>query len=231
MRAAAIGALAVSRFQPAPAHAQALPQVLAADAQPVAPSAPAKKTKAPKTSKPKTPAYVHNPDAGPWDRGALWITVRAGYNQVSYNTAGNGGVGAGFGFTRMLGPAWSFGGLAENNVIGQFGNARESEIPLTLELDRHIHVSEAFRLYWGLGGGVYYHKFSNTTADYSDVRNGGLICIGGNAVVSPHQLFGLDGRMSFVGAKSGVPTSNPVFGPQKSTTMRWSVKATWSVTY
>jgi len=219
-----------------PARAGSAPVTLSADAQPASPApAPekgkAKQAKQPKPAKAKAPRHVHDPDAGPWDGGALWVTLRAGYNKASYKTAGSGSAGYGFGFTRMLGPAWGFAGMAEYNTLGQFGNATESEIPFTLELDRHIRVSDTFRMYFGFGGGTYYHKFSNTTADLSDVRGGGLICLGGNAVVSKHQLFGLDGRMAFVGSKSDVPDSNPVFGPQKSTVMRWSIKAIWSVAY
>lgn len=227
--------IAALALEARPARAQS-PVTLSADAQPAAPAPAAPdpgkaKAKEPKPAKAKAPRHVHSPDDGPWDGGALWVTLRAGYNKASYETAGGGSVGYGFGFTRMLGPAWSFGGLAEYNILGQFGNATESEIPFTLELDRHIRVSETFRMYFGFGGGTYYHKFSNTTADLSDVRGGGLICVGGNALVSKHHLFGLDGRMAFVGSKSDVPDSNPVFGHQKSTIMRWSIKAGWSVAY
>jgi len=215
------------------AAAEAQPTVAASPA-PAAQSAPAKppkKAKAPKVAKPKSPAHAHQPEDGPWDSGATWVTLRVGYNQVSYSTAGNGNVGYGFGFTRMLGPAWALAGMAERNVLGTFGDATESEIPFTLELDRHIKLSDAARLYFGAGGGTYYHKFSNTTADYSDVRGGGLLATGGNIVISKHNLFGIDGRMAFVSTLTDAPASNPVFGPQDTSTMRWSLKATWSVTY
>ena len=211
------------------------PVVLAADAAPAAKSAPTKSkgkaAKAPKAPKVKTPRHAHSPEAGAWDGGALWITLRAGYNQASYRTAGNGSVGYGFGFTRMLNGAWGLSGITERNVLGQFGDATESEIPFTLELDRHVKMSDQFQLYFGAGGGVYYHKFTNTTADYSDVRSGGLLSAGGNIMVSKHSLFGLDGRMAWVSTKTPAPETNPVFGPQQSSTTRWGVKATWSVTY
>jgi outer membrane protein W len=228
--------ISMSALASGPARAVAAdpPPAPAATSAPAANSAPVKqekKAKAPKAAKAKSPAHVHTPEAGAWDKGALWVTLRVGFNQASYSTAGNGSVGYGFGFTRMLGPAWALAGMAERNVLGQFGEATESEIPFTIELDRHIKMSDAFRPYFGVGGGTYYHKFTNTTADYSDVRGGGLLAVGGNLVASKHSLFGVDARMAFVSTRSDVPASNPVFGPQDKSTMRWSLKATWSVTY
>ena len=235
---ALVGTLVFAAFAHAAplAHADALPVTLAADAQPAAPAAkPAtapKPAKAPKGHKAPAPKFVHDPEAGPWDRGALWVTLRAGTNQVSYSTAGKGGFGYGFGFSHMLGPNWAFAGIVEHNVIGEFGEAQESEIPFTIELDRHIKMGPSFRPYFGFGGGAYYHKFSNTTADFSDVRGGGFFAVGGNIAIAKHNLFGLDGRMAVVSTRAdNVPASNPVFGPQDSSNTRWSLKATWSVTY
>ncbi|MGH7742565.1 MAG: hypothetical protein ACRENS_11160 [Candidatus Eiseniibacteriota bacterium] len=237
------GAVVFALFRNAPAaRADVLPVTLAAEAKPAAgataapaaaPKKSGKKARQPKAATAKTPSpkHVHDPEAGAWDKGALWVTLRAGFNQASYSTAGNGSVGYGFGFTHMLSPEWGFAGLAERNVLGYFGDATESEIPFTLEFDRHIKMSETFRAYLGAGGGVYYHKFSNTTADHSDVRSGGFFAGGGNIVVTKHSLFGLDGRIAGVTTKADAPTDNPVFGSQKSTTMRWSIKASWSVTY
>lgn len=233
---AAALAVALGVSAPVAAGAVALEATLAADAKPAS-AAPAAKpvsgkpAKQAKTPKPKSPKYVHKPESGAWDGGALWVTLRVGYNQASYNTAGNGSAGYGFGFTRMLNSAWGLSGIAERNVLGQFGEATESEIPFTIELDRHVKISDTFRPYVGLGGGTYYHKFTNTGADYSDVRGGGFVALGGNIVISKHNLFGLDGRMAFVSTRADAPASNPVFGPQEKSTMRWSLKAIWSVTY
>jgi len=208
---------------------------LAADAPATAPAAaqPAKQAKAPKAkkaAKTKSPAHVHSPDAGPWDTGALWITLRAGYNHATYRTAGDGNVGWGFGASRMIKSGWALGGMVERNTLGKFGNATESEIPFTLELDRHLKGS-TFRPYFGFGGGTYYHKFANTTADHSEVRGGGFIAIGGNAVASSRNLIGVDARIAFVSALKGDTPDDPVFGPQENSTTRYSIKVTWSTTY
>jgi hypothetical protein len=191
----------------------------------------AKKTRRPKAPKEKRVPHVHTPDAGPWDTGALWVTVRAGYNKATYRTAGDGNFGWGFGATHMLNTGWALSGLTERNVLGKFANSSESEIPFTLELDRHLKWGDVFRPYFGFGGGTYYHKFSKTTADRSEVRGGGFVAIGGNAVVSPHGMIGLDGRVAFVSSRKGQPPVDPVFGVQKQTTTRVSFKVGWSVTY
>ena len=191
----------------------------------------AKKARGPKAPKAKKVPHVHTAEAGPWDTGALWVTVRAGYNKATYRTAGEGNFGWGFGATHMLNPGWSLSGLTERNVLGRFAKASESEIPFTLELDRHLKWGDTFRPYFGFGGGTYYHKFSQTTADRSEVRGGGFVAVGGNTVVSPHGMVGLDARIAFVSSLKDKPPVDPVFGAQKQTTTRLSIKVGWSVTY
>lgn len=191
----------------------------------------AKKARGVKAPKAKKVPHVHTAEAGPWDTGALWVTVRAGYNKATYRTAGEGNFGWGFGATHMLNTGWSLGGLTERNVLGRFANASESEIPFTLELDRHLKWGDTFRPYFGFGGGTYYHKFSKTTADRSEVRGGGFVAVGGNTVVSPHGMVGIDARVAFVSSLKDQPPVDPVFGAQKQTTTRLSIKVGWSVTY
>ena len=214
----------------------ALEAQLAADA-PAATPAPAKpakkekKAKAPKAPKVKQPPHVHTPDMGPWDTGANWVTVRAGYNRATYRTAADGNVGWGFGATHMINTGWSISALVERNVLGKFGDAAESEIPFTLELSRHLKWGATFRPYYGFGGGTYYHKFAKTTQDLSEVRGGGFLAGGGNIAVSPRNLLGIDARLAFVSSLKQKPPDDPVFGPQKDSSARFSIKAGWSVTY
>ena len=190
-----------------------------------------KKVRAPKVKKEKPPPHVHRPEDGPWDSHALWVSGRAGYNKATYRTAGDGNLGWGFGVTRMINTGWSLGGLVERNVLGRFDDATESEVPFTVELDRHLKWGDAFRPYFGFGGGTYYHKFSNTTADRSDVCGGVLVTVGGNAVISPHGLIGIDARVASVTRLGDEPPPDPVFGVQKKTTTRYGIKMTASVTY
>lgn len=236
---AAVMVLAVGLAFTAPARALsgAAPDgLLAADAAAAPataakPAAKPKKSSAPKPPKVKTPAHVHFPQAGPWDWGATWVSLRAGYTNASYSTAAPGGFGYGFGFSRMVSSKWAFSGLSERVVVGKFGDATESEIPFSIELDRHVGASDSFRFYYGFGAGTYYHKFSNTGADASHVTAGPVLCIGANAVASPHSLLGFDARAAFLSTLGGAPAANPVFGPQKSSSTHVSYRVTWSVTY
>ncbi len=238
--ALAVGSPTLAPAGPAAGALQGLPIVLAK-------TAPAKKTqgkpaevkkekkpktpKAPKKPHEKKPPHVHTPEAGPWDQGATWTTLRAGYSRASYATAGEGNVGFGFGFSRMISPSWSFSAMAERNVLGKFNDATESEIPFTIELDRHVNWGETIRPYYGLGMGAYYHKFTDTMADGSDVRGGLLVAFGMNTAVAPRQLLGIDARAAIVTRRDGTASTNPVFGPQDKTARQWGMKLTWSVTY
>ncbi|HTM57812.1 MAG TPA: hypothetical protein VL123_05295 [Candidatus Udaeobacter sp.] len=213
---------------PAPARIELAP------AQPVpAPSlgVKTKKVRAPRVKKERPAPHVHRPEDGPWDAHALWVSVRVGYNKATYRTAGDGNVGLGFGVNRMLNTGWGLAGTVERNVVGKFEDATESEVPFTIELDRHLKWGDAFRPYFGFGGGTWYHKFSKTTGDRSNVSGGGFFAIGGNAVVSPHGLIGLDVRLATVTKLGEDPPPDPVFGPQDKTTTRFSIKLTGSVTY
>ena len=214
---------AILADQPVP-----VPPPTAAPGATTKPAKGAKKAKAPKA--PKT-RHAHKPEDGPWDTGALWVTLRAGYNRATYSTAGDGNVGWNFGATRMINTGWSLSGWSGRDVLGKFGNAAELQIPFILEVDRHLKWGGTFRPYYGFGGGAYYHKFSNTTTDHSDVRGGGFVSAGGNAVVSPHNFVGLDARFTVTSARGGKPPENAVFGPQEQSTSSFSVKLGWSVTY
>jgi hypothetical protein len=186
----------------------------------------AKKVREPKVNKPKVKTP---PPQGPWDKGATWLSVRAGYARAAYRSAGPGNAGFGFGVNRMLNPRWSFGGYAQYDVLGKFGHAVESEAPFTLELARHYRFGEAFRPYLGVGGGTYYHKNAGTGADLSDPRGGGYLLLGGNTPLDARQLLGIDIRMAVVkGEKDRI---NPVFGVEKGSTIHWSAKLNWSLTY
>ncbi len=185
-----------------------------------------KKAREPKVKKPK----VKTPPAqGPWDKGATWLSVRTGYARAAYRSAGPGNVGFGFGVNRMLNPRWSFGGYAQYDVLGKFGHAVESEAPFTLELARHYKFGAAFRPYLGVGGGTYYHKNAGTGADLSDPRGGGYLLLGGNTPLDARQLLGIDIRMAVVRGEKG--RIDPVFGVEKGSTIHWSAKVNWSLTY
>ena len=244
---ASLAALAVVLAAHAPARAQEAPAApSAADsvaltpaptpapASAIADSAKAPSAKAPKVKKvrePKVnkPKVKTPPPRGPWDKGATWLSVRTGYARAAYRSAGPGNVGFGFGVNRMLNARWSFGGYAQYDVLGKFGHAVESEAPFTLELARHYRFGEAFRPYLGIGAGTYYHKNAGTGADLSDPRGGGYLLLGGNTPLDARQLLGIDIRMAVVSGEKG--RTDPVFGVEKASTLHWSAKVNWSLTY
>ena len=192
----------------------------------------AKTPKAPKQPREKQAPHVHTPEAGPWDQGATWVTMRVGYNRAGYHTAGDGNFGFGFGFTHMYNAAWSIDGMVERQVLGQFADAREIEMPFTLELSRHLNWSPELHPYFGFGAGTYYHKFSGTSSDLSDVRWGTHVAFGANVMVAPHGLLGFDARAGLVNTRgSSRQEFNPVFGKQDKSSSRWSFKLLWSVSY
>ena len=238
--AAALAAHTPALAQDAPAAADsvaltpapATPAPTVTDSAKAAPGAKAakapkvKKVREPKVNKPKVKTP---PPQGPWDKGATWLSVRTGYARAAYRSAGPGNVGFGFGVNRMLNARWSFGGYAQYDVLGKFGHAVESEAPFTLELARHYRFGEAFRPYLGIGAGTYYHKNAGTGADLSDPRGGGYLLLGGNTPLDARQLLGIDIRMAVVSGEKG--RTDPVFGVEKASTLHWSAKVNWSLTY
>lgn len=210
----------------APARAADKPAATAGAEKP----AKQKKTREPKQKQQTAPQVRKERDLNdPWDRGATWLSVRAGCAKAEYDGAANGNLGYGFGFSHMVFHAWSLGGYAQYDVLGRFGDAAESELPFTLEAARHFKWGSAFHPYVGAGGGAYYHKTYRTGADVSDARKGGYFLMGANTPVSTRGLLGLDVRISIVNGVKG--RVNPVFGVEKASTMHWSVKLNWSHIY
>jgi hypothetical protein len=167
----------------------------------------------------------------PWTKGAEWFTVRAGYAKSTAAGAADGNVGLGFSYTRFKSAKWSYGGTVEWNVLGKFADARELEIPWTVEITRHYKWPTDLRPYLGLGLGAYYHQFSGTGDDGSTLEPGGFLSSGFNMPISDNGLFGLDVRMNVVHNST---SANPVFGGEVSGSepqnhvQHWGVKFGYS---
>lgn len=163
----------------------------------------------------------------PWSKGTEWFTVRAGYAKSSAAGAADGNIGLAFSYTRFRSAKWSYGGTAEWNVLGKFGDARELEIPWTVEVARHYKWPTDLRPYLGAGLGAYYHQISGTGDDGSTLEPGGFVSGGFNTPISDHGLFGLDVRMNVVHSATG---KNPVFGGEvtadehQNQVLHWGVK-------
>src|SRR5262245_30088237 len=167
------------------------------------------------------------------------MSFRAGTASMSGTDAPDAGYGAGVEFSRMLSMMrlykWSLfkktslGASVTFENLGSFGDAKQAAIPATLQLTRHFRWSPVVHPYFGIGGGAYYRKVSNTGDDFSVVKPGFLLVFGVNLPIDDHQVLGLDVRTSFLDTgNSGV---NPVFGDGNQNSPLWSVKLNYALTY
>ena len=189
------------------------------------------------------PATARSQGEDPWQAGQNWISVRAGYAKASGDLMGHGGPGFGAGYSRMLSPVklgpmtlfrhWSLGAYVHYEQLGRFASARDVEIPITLELVRHIKWSTPLRPYLGFGVGAFFRKTQNTAEllppevlaelievgvfppgyqpeEVSNTKFGAYLSFGANTQLSGRHLLGFDGRLVRVD-HSNIPP-NPVFG-------------------
>jgi len=146
-------------------------------------------------------------------RGSQWMSVRAGYAKGSGDEAPNGVVGGGLGYRRFVLDNWSVGSFVHYDLLGRFGGAAETAIPITLEVVRHSRWGAAVYPYAGIGAGVFYLKRYRTGADESVFTPGRYLTCGMHIPVRKQGLLGLDVRMATVDQLD----ANPVFsGPDGS---------------
>lgn len=216
----------------------AVSTALAADAAPAKPAAAAaakpakpKKAKTPKPPKPAEKSYEQQrAEDGLWAKRTNWISMRAGYAKSTAKGAGDGLVGYGVGYHRMLNRNWSFGGSVNHDVLGHFDNAYEAAVPFTADLTRHFKWKTVVRPYIGMGGGYYFHKYYRTGTDYTGAPGSGYyFAFGANLPLDDRHLLGLDTRISSVAGRSGV--KNPVFGDEQASETMWTVKINWALAY
>jgi hypothetical protein len=179
----------------------------------------------PPVTTPPPPAVPSARPSDAWAPGSQWLSLRFGYAKSGDENAANGNIGAGFGFNAMGKGMWSVGGYAHLEVLGRFGSATELEMPLTLEFARHSRWGSVVRPYFGLGGGVFFHKTYRTGGDEADMRPGFYFVGGINTAISDHSLLGFDVRTVFQGP---VENNDPVFGSGDPDVTRWSVKVNYS---
>lgn len=195
---------------------------------------------------------VARADVDPWATGSNWLYLRGGYAKSGANDAGNGGAGYGFGFRHMLSTTrvdrwgafgvrplgflhwtllkhWSFGGFVEYDVLGRYGNASEIEVPMAVDLTRHVMWKGAAKPYFSLGMGTFHRKTYRTGTDLSHTAVAGFVSTGFDARIASNQMLGVDARLARVPSENSPP--NPVFGGGTSEATHWSVKLSYSVTY
>ena len=208
----------------------------AADAKPAKPAAAPKpaKVKTPKPPKPPKPAEKSYAELraidGPWAKRANWISFGAGYAKAKTKTAGDGLVGYGISYDRMLTNKWSLGASVNHDLVGHYYRATEVVVPFTVDVTRHLKWKTALRPYVGLGAGYYFHKYYRTEYDYTGAPGAGWhLSIGANLPLDDRHVLGLDTRVSSFAGRDGV--SNPVFGPEEANETTWTVKLNWALVY
>ena len=202
-----------------------------AAAKPVAKAA--KPPKAPKTPKPPAPPEAsyeeQKKEDGLWTKRTSWIGLRAGYAKSSADGAGDGLVGYGLAYQRMISNRWAFGASVQHDLLGHIGASTEISVPFTVELTRHFRMDSSFRPYLGFGGGYYFHKYYRTGGDTGSPGTGGYVNFGANVPIDDKRLLGVDVRLSSVSAHEA--TTNPVFGPEPGSETLWSIKLSYSLAY
>ena len=175
----------------------------------------------------------------PWNAGANWLTVRAGFAKSTVDNSGQGGAGYAFGFRRMLSPVkvlrwrmfkgYSLGAFFQHDAVTHFGEAVEIEMPMTVELVRHYRWKTALRPYLGVGGGAFYQKTYRTGDDVAAMNTGGYVTLGADAPIASNRMLGVDFRLARVSTEYDRP--NPVFGTGNPKANHWSFKLGYTMAY
>jgi hypothetical protein len=244
--------------KPAAADSSATPAVQSApaagaQAAPAPTSAPkgksAKASKPPKASKPKAPkaaaagatagAVAKKPDIayeerrkrdGVYAKGASWLALRFGYANRTGDLSGDGSVGFGIAYSRMLSPKVAFAAGIDRDVVGHFAKQIDESVPFTGEFQRVFKAGGAMRSYVGVGGGFYFRKYYRTAGEYNTTTTGGAhVSIGLTSQLDDKHVVGFETRVAWVQGRPGVV--NPTFGPGADTETIWTAKLTWALVY
>lgn len=134
-----------------------------------------------------------------WAPGTSWLSLRAGYAKIAAVDAPNGAAGYGFGYSRMLNPVWVFknlslGAYAHHELLGRTNGAAVVQVPISIELNRHIMWNGGLRPYVGLGYGANFVKGYRYPDTPGDVRGGTYLVSGLNSQLNQNSVIGVDAR-------------------------------------
>ena len=221
----------LSLASPGALHAQSTPPATT----PAAPAAPAKAAKTPKVRKPKVakveaPYEERRKADGVYAKGANWIGFRFGYANRTGDLSGDGSIGYGINWTKMLSKRSAFAASLNHDIVGHFAKQIDESVPITGEFQRVFNWSGDMRPYLGVGGGFYYRKFYRTGNDYNTTTTGGAhVSVGLTSQLDDKHVVGLETRVAWLKGRPGVV--NPTFGPGEDTETIWTVKLTWALVY
>jgi hypothetical protein len=244
-RAAAADTTAKPAVQSAPsAGAQAAP----APASSTQGGKASKPPKTPKASKPKAPkaaaagaagAAAKKPEApyeerrkldGVYAKGANWLSLRCGYANRTGDLSGDGSVGFGIAYTRMLSKKYAFAAGIDRDIVGHFAKQIDESVPFTGEFQRILNMKGQMRPYLGVGGGYYFRKYYRTDGEYNTTTTGGAhVSAGLTSQLDDKHVVGFETRVAWLKGRPGVV--NPTFGPGEETETVWTAKLTWALVY
>ena len=199
-------------------------------AKPTPAAKPAKAPKPPRARKPRPSREELVKADGTWAQGTNWLTLRAGYAKRTGDAVGQGLVGYGVAWRRMLTNRWALDAGIDHDVVGHFDTRIDEAVPFTVGLTRHFKWNTSLRPYAGAGGGYYFRKFYRTgSEDNTTTTSGFYVAFGANAPLDDRHLLGVEARVHVLRAHEGV--TNPVFGVAKSDEVMWTLKASWALAY
>ena len=202
-----------------------------------------KSASAPKASKPKAPKAAaaaavapgksyeeRRKEDGVYAKGANWIGLRFGYANRTGETSGDGFIGYGASYTRMLSNKYAFSAGINHDIVGHFADQIDVSVPFTGEFQRFIKMGSEMRAYVGLGGGYYFRKFYRTGTEYNTTTTGGgHVSIGLTSQLDDKHVVGFETRVAWLQGRPGV--TNPTFGTATDTETIWTAKLTWALVY
>ena len=196
-----------------------------------------KSSKAPKVSKPKAPKAAaaaavapKRKEDGVYAKGANWLGLRFGYANRTGETSGDGFIGYGMSYTRMLSNHYAFAAGINHDIVGHFADQIDVSVPFTGEFQRVFKMGSEMRPYIGLGGGYYFRKYYRTGTEYNTTTaGGGHVSIGLTSQLDDKHVVGFETRVAWVSSRPGI--TNPTFGTSTSTETIWTAKLTWALVY
>jgi hypothetical protein len=200
------------------------------------------KSSTPKASKPKAPkaaaaAAVAAPSyeerrkaEGVYAKSANWLGLRFGYANKTGELSGDGFVGYGMSYTRILSSRYAFAAGINHDIVGHFAHQIDVAVPITGEFQRIIKMGGEMRSYVGVGGGYYFRKYYRTGTEYNTTTaGGGHLSLGFTSQLDDRHVIGFETRVAWVQGRPGV--TNPTFGPGTDTETLWTAKLTWALVY
>jgi len=167
---------------------------------------------------------------GVYAKGANWLGLRFGYANRTGELSGDGFIGYGISYTRMLSKKYTFAAGINHDIVGHFADQIDVSVPFTGEFQRVFKMGADMRSYVGLGGGYYFRKFYRTGTEYNTTAAGGAhVSIGLASQLDDKHVVGFETRVAWVQGRPGI--TNPTFGPGTDTETIWTAKLTWALVY